>query len=143
MSAASDPFICFAADNDGRFAVPGFMPAFDATATFVSLLDLLAGQDRRLSEVVDGLPEVFMVTREVVTPWEQKGAVMRVLVEQAKSREVDLVDGVRIHHPEGWALVLPDPDDPITRVTAEGVDQQAAERLADEYVRRIEQLVRS
>jgi len=143
MSAASDPFVCLAADTNGRFVVPGFMPAFDATATFASLLDLLAATDSSLSEVLDALPEVFMVTREVVTPWEQKGAVMRVLVEQSKSREIDLVDGVRIHHPDGWALVLPDPDDPITRVTAEGTDQASAERLADEYVRRIEQLVRS
>ena len=143
MKAASDPFVCFAADTSGRFVVPGFMPAFDAIATFVSLLDLLAMSERSLSHVVDALPAVHMVTREVVTPWEQKGAVMRVLVEQAKTHEVDLVDGVRIHHPEGWALVLPDPDDPITRVTAEGVDDGAAERLADEYVRRIEQLVRS
>lgn len=143
MTAASEPFVCLAADSQGRFVVPEFMPAFDATATFVSLLDLLAASGRRLSEVVDALPEVHMVTREVVTPWEQKGAVMRVLVEQSKSHEVDLVDGVRIHHPDGWALVLPDPDDPITRVTAEGVDAAAADRLADEYVRRIEQLVRS
>jgi mannose-1-phosphate guanylyltransferase/phosphomannomutase len=143
MAAASDPFVCLAADAGGRFVVPAFMPAFDATATFVSLLDLLAASDRRLSEVVDALPDVHMVTREVVTPWEQKGAVMRVLVEQSQSHEIDLVDGVRIHHPDGWALVLPDPDDPITRVTAEGDDLAAAERLADEYVRRIEQLVRA
>jgi mannose-1-phosphate guanylyltransferase/phosphomannomutase len=68
---------------------------------------------------------------------------MRVLVEQSKGRDIDLVDGVRIHHDEGWALVLPDPDDPITRVTAEGTDMASAERLADEYVRRIEQIVRS
>ena len=83
------------------------------------------------------------MVREVITPWEQKGAVMRVLVEQAKNHDIDLVDGVRIHHPDGWALVLPDPDDPITRVTAEGTDKASAERLADEYVRRIEQLVQS
>lgn len=143
MGAASEPFVCLAADSSGRFVVPGFMPAFDATATFVSLLDLLAASGRALSEIVDGLPEVHMVTREVVTPWEQKGSVMRVLVEQSKDRELDLIDGVRIHHDDGWALVLPDPDDPLTRVTAEGVDRAAAERLADEYVRRIEQLVRS
>jgi mannose-1-phosphate guanylyltransferase / phosphomannomutase len=143
MHAASDPFVCLAADTEGRFVVPGFMPAFDATATFVSLLDMLAVTDRPLSEVVNGLPEAFMVTREVVTPWEQKGAVMRVLVEQAKTHEIDLVDGVRIHHPDGWALVLPDPDQPTTSVTAEGTDRATAERLADEYVRRIEQLVRS
>ncbi|MEM7140479.1 MAG: sugar phosphate nucleotidyltransferase [Actinomycetota bacterium] len=143
MNAASDPFVALAGDTGGRFVVPGFMPAFDATATFVTLLDMLAVADRSLSAVVDGLPDVHMVTREVVTPWEQKGAVMRNLVEQSKNHEIDLVDGIRIHHADGWALVLPDPDDPVTRVTAEGTDKAGAERLADEYVRRIEQLVRS
>ena len=107
MEAASDPFVCLAADTDGRFVVPGFMPAFDATATFVTLLDMLASSGRALSEVVDSLPAVNIVNREVITPWEQKGAVMRVLVEQAKNKRVDLVDGVRIHHDDGWALVLP------------------------------------
>ena len=143
MAAASDPFVALAADPEGRFVVPGFMPAFDATATFVSILHHLAASGETLSSIIDALPEVQMVSREVVTPWEQKGAVMRVLVEQAKTHEIGLVDGVRIHHPDGWAQVLPDPDDPITRVTAEGSDKASAERLADEYVRRIEQLVRS
>ncbi|MDW3218127.1 MAG: sugar phosphate nucleotidyltransferase [Acidimicrobiales bacterium] len=143
MAAASDPFVCFAADTDGRFIIPGFMPAFDATATFVTLLEMLVTSGRPLSAVVDDLPAVHMVTRDVITPWEQKGAVMRVLVEQSKNREIDLVDGVRIHHDDSWALVLPDPDDPITRVTAEGPDKMTAERLADEYVRRIEQMVQS
>ena len=78
----------------------------------------------------------------MVTPWEQKGSVMRVLVEQSKDRTVDLVDGVRIHHDQGWALVLPDPDEPTTSVIAEATSTEAATRLADEYVRRIEQLVR-
>ena len=32
MAAASDPFVCFAGDTEGRFVVPGFMAAFDATA---------------------------------------------------------------------------------------------------------------
>jgi mannose-1-phosphate guanylyltransferase/phosphomannomutase len=143
MAAASDPFVVLAGDTEGRFVVPAFMPAFDATATFVTILHYLALSGATLSSIVDHLPEVHMVSREVVTPWEQKGAVMRVLVEQAKTHKIDLVDGVRIHHPDGWALVLPDPDDPITRVTAEGSDTASAERLADEYVRRIEQLVRS
>lgn len=143
MSASADPFVCLAADTEGRFVVPGFMPAFDATATFVSLLDMLAHADRPLSEVVDGLPETHMVTRDVVTPWEQKGLVMRVLVEGAANRTIDLIDGIRIHHDDGWALILPDPDDPVTRVTAEAPDHAGAERLVDEYVRRIEQLVRS
>ena len=61
--AASDPFVWLAADTDGRFVVPGFMPAFDAIATFVSLLDMLVVTDRPLSEVVDRLPETHIATR--------------------------------------------------------------------------------
>lgn len=143
MAAASDPFVSFAGDPSGRYIITGFMPAFDATATFVHLLDLLSGSRRRLSEVVDTLPAVHMAVEIVVTPWEQKGAVMRSLVEQSTDRQIDLVDGVRIHHEEGeWVLVLPDPEEPLTRVIAEADSAERAAGLAAEYVRRIEQLVR-
>ena len=143
MAAASDPFISFAGDPSGRYIVPGFMPAFDATATFVNLLDLLAASGRTLSEIVDTLPDVHLHVEIVVTPWEQKGAVMRSLVEQSSDRQIDLVDGVRIHHEDGeWVLVLPDPEEPLTRVIAEAATEDRSVALAAEYVRRIEQLVR-
>ncbi len=45
--------------------------------------------------------------------------VMRTLVEQRKDREVELVDGVKVHHDDGWALALPDPEEPVTHVWAE------------------------
>ena len=34
-----------------------------------------------------------------------------------------LVDGVKIIYPDGWALVLPDPELPVTHVWAEGDDR--------------------
>jgi mannose-1-phosphate guanylyltransferase/phosphomannomutase len=142
MAAAADPFMALAGDTEGRLIVPEFMPAFDAAATFMSLIDLLAVGPRSLADIVDEQPPIHIVERRVVTPWEQKGSVMRVLVEQSTDREVDLVDGVRIHHDDGWALVLPDPEDPVTSVIAEADSAAVALRLADEYVRRIEQIVR-
>jgi mannose-1-phosphate guanylyltransferase/phosphomannomutase len=142
MENAATPLMTFAGDTMGRFIVPELMPAFDATATFVRLLDMLARNPKPLSDTVDTLPTVHIEEREVVTPWDQKGSVMRELVEQSSDRQLDLVDGVRIHHDGGWALVLPDPEGPTTTVVAEGPDRAAAARLADEYVRRIEQLIR-
>ena len=62
----------------GGFILPGFLPAFDAAAAFVKVLDLLARTGRRLSHVVAGLPRVHMAHETVVTPWEQKGLVMRI-----------------------------------------------------------------
>ena len=66
------------------------------------------------------LPRVHVAHETVVTPWEQKGLVMRTLVELSKDRDVVLVDGVKVLHDDGWALALPDPEEPITHVWAEG-----------------------
>ncbi|MGH9185685.1 MAG: hypothetical protein ACRD0U_07725, partial [Acidimicrobiales bacterium] len=98
--------------------------------------------DRRLSAVVHGLPRVHIAHEQVVTPWEQKGAVMRGLLEMSKERELELLDGVKVRHDDGWALALPDPEEPITHVWAEASTDPDARRLAQEYARRIRQMLR-
>ena len=72
----------------------------------------------------------------VQTPWEQKGLVMRTLVEGA-TEELVLVDGVKVLREDGWVLVLPDPEDPLTHVWADGNSGGDAKALVDEYCRRI------
>ncbi|HEY3143099.1 MAG TPA: sugar phosphate nucleotidyltransferase [Acidimicrobiales bacterium] len=142
MAAAAHKGVGFAASTDGGFILPGFMPAFDGAAALVKLLELLALDGVALSKVVSNLPSVHIAHDTVVTPWEQKGAVMRSLVELSKDREVELVDGVRVHHSDGWALALPDPEEPITHVWAEAGSDDQARRLVQEYARRIRQLLR-
>jgi mannose-1-phosphate guanylyltransferase/phosphomannomutase len=142
MDAATEPGVGFAGNQSGNFILPGFMPGFDAAATLVKVLDLLSFHDLKLSEVVEKLPRVHLVHESVVTPWDQKGLVMRSLMEQSKDRETVLVDGVKVVHDGGWALALPDPEEPVTHVWAEGSSPDAARRLAEEYARRIRQMVR-
>jgi mannose-1-phosphate guanylyltransferase/phosphomannomutase len=142
MDAATEPGVGFAGNQSGNFILPGFMPGFDAAAMFVKVLDLLARQERRLSDVVAELPRTHVVHEQVVTPWEQKGAVMRTLMEQSKDRRVVLVDGVKVIHDDGWALALPDPEEPVTHIWAEAASGDGARRLAEEYSRRIRQMVR-
>jgi mannose-1-phosphate guanylyltransferase / phosphomannomutase len=142
MDAATQPGVGFVADGEGGFILPGFLPAFDAVASLIKVLDLLARTGRKLSEVVAGLPRVHVAHETVVTPWEQKGMVMRSLVEQAKDRQLQLVDGVKVLHDDGWALALPDPEEPVTHVWAEAASDADARKLAQEYGRRIRQLLR-
>ncbi len=144
MEAASQKGVGFAGSDDGGFILPGFLPAFDAAATLVKLLELLALQQpaTSLSEVRARLPKVHMAHETVVTPWELKGLVMRSLVELSKDRPVELIDGVKVTHDDGWVLALPDPDEPVTHIWAEGPDNQAATRLAQEYGRRVRQMLR-
>ncbi|MBI2703952.1 MAG: NTP transferase domain-containing protein [Actinobacteria bacterium] len=141
MEASTMAGVGFAGNQHGQFILPGFLPAFDAAASFVKMLDLLAYHEKKLSETVAMQPKVHLAHETVVTPWEQKGAVMRSLMELTKGRDVELVDGVKVLHDNGWALALPDLEEPITHVWAEAGTDADARRLAQEYVRRIRQLV--
>ena len=65
---------------------------------------------------------------------------MREIVERAGSRELELIDGVKVIDGDRWALVLPDPDEALTHVWAEAGSDVDARRLAQEYVQRIRQV---
>jgi mannose-1-phosphate guanylyltransferase/phosphomannomutase len=142
MEVAATQGVVWAASQEGGFIWPDFLPAYDGTASFVNVLELLAVSGLRLSKVVAGLPRTWVVHESVVTPWEQKGLVMRTLVERSSDRRLVLVDGVKVLHDDGWALVLPDPEEPVTHVWAEGASEADAKRLAQEYARRIRQILR-
>jgi len=119
----------FAGDSSGGFAFPEFLPAHDAVAALVRLLALLAAQGRSLSRIAAEVPDATVVREEVHTPFEQKGVVMRSILETGRDGELVLVDGVKRVDSAGWTLVVPDQDRPITHVYAEGRD------LADSHAR--------
>ncbi|MDZ7732422.1 MAG: hypothetical protein U5R31_04290 [Acidimicrobiia bacterium] len=57
MDAATEPGVGFAANQQGGFVLPGFLPSFDAAAAFVKVLDLLTCcMETSLSAVVDEAP---------------------------------------------------------------------------------------
>ena len=137
MEVAGSGGVDFAASGGGGYLWPDFLPAADAVATMAKALDLLALTGRPLSSVVAGLPSVHVAHETVSTPWERKGAVMRTTMEQAQDKELVLVDGIKVLHADGWALVLPDPEEPLTHVWAEGGSEGGARALAQEYAGRI------
>ncbi|MDQ6928683.1 MAG: mannose-1-phosphate guanyltransferase, partial [Actinomycetota bacterium] len=142
MDVAASDDVTLAANLDGGFIFPEFMPAYDGAAAFVNLLALLAHSGQRLSKVVAGLPRIHVAHETIVTPWEEKGVLMRKFVERVKDRDVLLVDGVKVFLDDSWALVLPDPEEPVTHVWAEGDSDSKARGLAQEYARRIRQILR-
>jgi mannose-1-phosphate guanylyltransferase/phosphomannomutase len=141
LSAASEePGVVFAGAEGGGYIFPEYLPAYDAVMSLAKLLELLALTGARLEEVVDGLPETHVVRRDVPTPWEAKGAVMRRLMERLNGEEMVTIDGVKTLRNGGWALVVPHPQEPVVRVWAEAGDAAAARSLVTEFARLVEQL---
>jgi mannose-1-phosphate guanylyltransferase/phosphomannomutase len=142
MEVASEGGVTFAASQAGGFIFPDFLPAYDAATTLVELIALLSDTGQTLSKLVHSLPPVHIAHESVVTPWEQKGMIMRTLVEQLSDRDLVLVDGVKVPEEDGWALVLPDPEEPVTHVWAEGPSDARARTRAQQYAVRLRQLLR-
>ena len=67
------------------------------------------------------------------TPWDLRGAVMRHVASVEVPGRLVLLDGVKVVEENGWALVIPVPDEPICRVWAEGPTAEAAEQMVDRY----------
>jgi mannose-1-phosphate guanylyltransferase / phosphomannomutase len=130
-AAAADGVI-FAGALGGGYVFPEFLPAYDAMASLCNLLELLAPVDKPLSALIADLPVSTLVHRQLPCPWAQKGLVMRVLTERLKNRKLDLLDGIKMHDRRGWAQVLPDPDEPVIHIYAEGEDEQASNDLEAE-----------
>lgn len=142
MEVASTGQVTMAASQAGGFIFPSFLPAYDAAATLVNLLAMLTATGRRLSDLVSDLPRVHIAHQAVHTPWEQKGMVMRTLVERTQVRDLVLVDGVKVIEEDGWALVLPDPEEPVTHIWAEAPNDAQAGARAQAYAVQVRQLLR-
>jgi mannose-1-phosphate guanylyltransferase/phosphomannomutase len=76
----------------------------------------------------------------VEVDWDDKGKVLRQLAEESQKQKVETTEGIKIQHPQGWAMVLPDAEEPMCRVYSEAFNQEAAESLTDMYVTKIQEI---
>jgi mannose-1-phosphate guanylyltransferase/phosphomannomutase len=107
------------------------------------LLELLAAVEKPLSELVSELPASTLLHRQLPCPWSLKGTVMRVLTERMRKRKVDLLDGIKIFDRRGWAQVLPDPDEPLVHIYAEGRTVEASQELESELRGLVEEIMQT
>jgi phosphomannomutase len=66
---------------------------------------------------------------------------MRVLTERMKGKKVDTLDGIKVFEARGWAQVLPDPDEPLVHVYAEGKTPEEAAALEEDFLKLVEEIV--
>ena len=137
---AAEGGVVFGGAVGGGYVFPEFLPGYDAVASLANLLELLAPVNRPISEIVAELPSPTLVHRQIACPWAMKGLVMRVLNERFSGRDLDLTDGIKVFDERGWAQVLPDPDEPLLHLYAEGATTEVSEELAAELRRVVEEI---
>lgn len=114
------------------------MMTYDAPFAIVHMLDYLTTHAYALSTVIEQLPAETIYKEEVKCKTEQKGLVMRKLMELLKGKQVELNDGMKVRHQEGgWTFIVPDQEHPTFTVYAQTRDGSDAKQLAGEYIEQI------
>jgi mannose-1-phosphate guanylyltransferase/phosphomannomutase len=144
MEAATADGVMMAGDGTGNFIFPVLHPAIDGLIALGKLLELLALQHTRLSELVANLPPFFVASDQIDGTWESKGRVMRCLMEHFSKFSVDTTDGVKVHLDDReWVLIRPDGDRAIFHVVAEARSAPAALEIVAKYGRLVVNLTQS
>ncbi len=141
MEATSRRGVIFGGSENGAYIFSRFIPAPDAAMTLCRLLGMLAKEGRPLSEIRKQVPKPFLAERRTFCPWEQKGLVMRKLIEKAKGQNVELLDGIKVYENSGWVLIVPDPDKPLFNVFAEADKTEVAQKKVDDIISYINSVV--
>lgn len=130
--------------EDGKMNKPGcmqFFMDFDQVYTIVKLVDCLLMQSLTLSQLTNKIPKFHLSVKSTQCPWTAKGTVMRTLINEGQDQNVELLDGIKVFHDYGSALVLPDAEEPVYNVYGEGYSQEIADSLTDFYVNKINSIV--
>ena len=102
------------------------------------ILEMLATQKTKIGHLLKEIPfKIDVHHRQIPCPWDKKGQVMRMAMEQAKNKNSELIEGVKIHFKDSWVLMLPDPDEAYFHLWVEADDERRARDLVRDYSEKI------
>jgi mannose-1-phosphate guanylyltransferase/phosphomannomutase len=138
MNATTDPEVELAGGTKGGVIFPGFTFATDGMFTVMKILELTARSHKRLSDIEKKTPRLFMSKNNVFCTKDQKGKIMRKLVEDSEGKRRQLIDGIKIFFDDyRWVLCIPDSEREIFHVNAEARTKREADELVKDYSSRI------
>jgi mannose-1-phosphate guanylyltransferase/phosphomannomutase len=133
MEATREQNVLFVGGIYGGFIFPEFLFAADGMYSIAKILEMLAGLDRKVSDLNNELPVRYQFSSSVVCPWEYKGLVMRKAMKYSEDKERELVEGIKILTDDEWVLMLPDKEQPAFNVLADASTPEKAEALSKEF----------
>ncbi|WP_099187239.1 sugar phosphate nucleotidyltransferase [Tepidibacter mesophilus] len=116
---------------------------FDAIGAVCKIIDFLAENKIRLSDIVDEIPEFYFIKKQIECEWDDKGRVIKNIIMQNKNSDIELFEGVRINTDKGWCLILPDTEKALFNLYTEGICQEYAEELSIDLSSKIEKLLKN
>jgi len=122
-------------------ALMQFRMMYDGTYALAKICSFLRKNNLRLCDLIDEIPEIHIIEREVECDFSKKGRVIRSIADGAErnkaGNKIELKEGVKILNENGWVLIIPHPEKPICRVISEGQSEEFAKELCNFYIKEV------
>ena len=134
-------------ESSGHYVIPSFFLFDDAMVIPLKIAEILVKTGRKLSELVDELPEFPKQRTNLQCGEAVKFEVMRVLAERLANEygadRISTMDGIRMDMgEEGWALIRASNTSALIRVTVEGATEEIKDKLMREFVAVTEEAIK-
>jgi phosphomannomutase len=120
-------------EGSGGIAVPEVHPTHDSAAAIGLILERLAANGEKISELTGQLPRLTMVKFNIeVAPNRLYSLLQNFrLVVESEKLEHDLSDGIKVMFEDGWVHVRASNTESIIRIISEAADADRANELID------------
>ena len=127
--------------GDGRLRLPGVLPGYDAVASALQAARAARPDRAAALGARRRAAEAELVAPRGCRARGAEGLVMRSSTSSLEAARSTCSTGVKVFDERGWVQILPDPDEPLVHLYAEGATEEGSAALAEEFTRLVEAIV--
>lgn len=128
-------------EGSGGVIYPSLHYGRDALVGIALTLQHLAERNITLSDLKSKLPEYFITKKKIELQNAKPDEVINHMIFKYKNQRINTDDGLRIDLDDHWVHLRKSNTEPIIRIIVEAKNKELAERLAEKYLKEIEELV--
>ncbi|KHD37282.1 glucose-1-phosphate nucleotidyltransferase [Clostridium acetobutylicum] len=125
-------------DKNIKEVLFSYLSSTDALNIVINIINILARGKIKLSELMERIPNYILREKEIACSWDNKGKIMRSLIEENISKSIELIEGIKVNYEDAWVLIIPDSDEPICKIYAESNDEEKTDKIINEFESEIE-----
>ncbi len=118
-------------EENGGFMYPPHQLVRDGGMTLALLLEMLAKDKRKISELYDELPQWHLIKTKIHMDRQTALKVVERVKEHFKNHRLITIDGVKVIADDFWLLVRPSGTEPLLRIMLEAKNKEIAEELLE------------
>lgn len=130
-------------EGNGGVINPDLHFGRDSLVGIAMTLQFLAEKQTNLKTYRSHLPDYRISKNKISLDGMNPDRVLEVIADENRDKNPITIDGVKIEMEEGWVHLRKSNTEPIIRVYSESTSSEKAKQLADRYMNRIHEIVKS